>query len=84
MASQWQSTIYDLIDVIVKIAGCFMAIGFTWSGLDVVIHSGIFGGSKIVPEVVFRALGLMFGFLLVFYSKEVTNLFVESFLAPIF
>ena len=82
MAGQWQHTVYDLIDVIVKIAGCFMAIGFTWSGLDIVIHSGL-GGSRIVPEVVLRALGLMFGFLMVFYSKEITHVFTESFLAPL-
>jgi hypothetical protein len=80
----WGDQIEQIVDFIVKTAGAFMAIGFTLNGAHIVIHSGVSGGSRVIPEVIMRGIGMIAGFLLAMLSKQITATFFSAFKSPIF
>ena len=73
-----------VIVIIVQLAGVIVTCGFAWNFTQIILHAGIEGGSRIIPEVAFRVVGIVFGFLIAAYASQIVHSLTPIFLGKLF
>jgi hypothetical protein len=81
---EWAATVFRLIQTLTTIAGLLFSIGMAWNLTQIVISVGVDGLPRVIPQVVFNTLGLLFGFLIVANAFKITMGFFSAFIAPVF
>jgi hypothetical protein len=73
-----------VIVIIVQLAAVILTCGFAWNFTQIILHAGIEGGSRIIPEVAFRVVGIVFGFLITANASKIVHSLSPIFLGKLF
>ena len=70
----WLTLINSVIVVLVRITAIVFTAGFAWNATRIVLNAGIEGGgSRIIPDVGFRVVGMLIGLMLAISAPSIVN-----------